>query len=192
VHLITQSVCTGLQKRATNSLSEMPITCRRRAQQATVTAGVLPRDREPFGRSTSRMRLPGFLWTSNVCATCGCSSPPRVSRIRLRSSSAFRRPRVTTGRSCQPDIAERNDGHLSGIIEGLCSVLFRTARGSDLIFSPDRAGRHGAGAGFDSEHPSAEPGEQPLSACEDNNLHPLGSACHDVEHAFNAVVIGKD
>ena len=42
---------------------------------------------------------------------------------------------------------------------------------------------------FDPKHSSAQPGEQSLPACEDDNLHPLSRACHNVKHAFNSLVI---
>src|SRR6516165_5697367 len=45
---------------------------------------------------------------------------------------------------------------------------------------------------FDPEHGSAESSEQPFPASEDNDLHSLGGTCHDVEHAFNAIVIRED
>jgi hypothetical protein len=45
---------------------------------------------------------------------------------------------------------------------------------------------------FDPKHWSAEPRKQPLPAREDDDLHPSGSTCHDVEHLFDTIVVGKD
>jgi hypothetical protein len=40
---------------------------------------------------------------------------------------------------------------------------------------------------FDPKHSSAQPSEQSLPACEDDNLHPVSSARHNVKHAFDPV-----
>ena len=45
---------------------------------------------------------------------------------------------------------------------------------------------------FDPKHWSAEPRKQPLPAREDDDLHPSGSTCHDVERLFDTIVVRKD